>query len=154
ARFYHLQRSAPEAVLAMLSERSLQAGWQVVIRGRDPERLDHLDRRLWLGADETFLPHGLAGGPHDADQPVLLTRDAAMPNGAQCLIAFDMAEVTAAECAGLARLCIVFDGMDEAAVALARDQWRVLTAAGVAAQYWSEEDGRWTMKAESGAPAA
>ncbi|MEM1101745.1 MAG: DNA polymerase III subunit chi, partial [Pseudomonadota bacterium] len=35
------------------------------------------------------------------------------------------------------------------AVARARVQWKALTGAGVAAQYWAQEDGRWTMKAES-----
>jgi DNA polymerase-3 subunit chi len=35
-------------------------------------------------------------------------------------------------------------------VARARDQWRGLTRAGIAAQYWSEESGSWVKKAETG----
>jgi len=31
----------------------------------------------------------------------------------------------------------------------ARAQWRSLTGAGIAAEYWSEESGRWQKKAES-----
>jgi DNA polymerase-3 subunit chi len=31
----------------------------------------------------------------------------------------------------------------------ARRQWKTLTEAGCAAQYWSEESGRWQKKADS-----
>ncbi|MEM7720517.1 MAG: DNA polymerase III subunit chi, partial [Pseudomonadota bacterium] len=33
----------------------------------------------------------------------------------------------------------------------ARTQWRSLTEAGITAQYWAEEAGRWVKKAESSA---
>jgi DNA polymerase-3 subunit chi len=112
--------------------------------------MDWLDDKLWLGPEEGFLPHGRAGGPHDADQPVLLTTDVALPNGAACLMAVDGAGVTADEVQGLERVCILFDGNDPAAVEFARGQWRDLTEAGCAAQYWSQESGSWQKKAESG----
>ncbi|MCF3973124.1 DNA polymerase III subunit chi [Paracoccus salsus] len=146
ALFYHLTRQPAEALLPILIGKSLQAGWRVELRGADPERMDWLDRQLWLG--DGFLPHGLAGGPHDARQPVLLTvagQDLAS-NDPVCLMALDGAEVAAAEVARLERACIVFDGGSGDAVARARDQWRLLTAAGVAAEYWSEEGGRWQRK--------
>lgn len=151
AFFYHLTRQPLEATLPMLLEKSLAAGWRVVVRGTNDDRMRWLDEKLWLGAEEDFLPHGLAGGPHDADQPVLLTTASDLRNAAACLMAVDGADVTAAEAAALTRVCILFDGNDEAAVAHARGQWRALTDAGVAAQYWSEESGRWQKKGERGA---
>jgi DNA polymerase-3 subunit chi len=150
AFFYHLTRSPLEATLPMLLARSLEAGWHVVVRGVDRGRLDWLDQKLWAGPEEDFLPHGLAGGPHDAAQPVLLTTGRERPNGARCLMIIDGAAVDPDECRGLDRLCVLFDGNDPAAVGMARAQWKALTAAGVAAQYWSEEAGRWQKKAESG----
>jgi DNA polymerase III subunit chi len=54
------------------------------------------------------------------------------------------------EVAAMERVCILFDGNDEAAVAQARGQWKALTGAGCAAAYWSEESGRWEKKAETG----
>lgn len=155
ALFYHLTRSTLEDTLAALLPRALERGWRVVLRGTDAARLARLDERLWLQPEEGFLPHGLAGGPHDPDQPVLLTTGPERPNGADCLFAVDGAEVTAAEARELARVCILFDGADPAAVERARGLWRALTAAGIAAQYWSEEDGRWRMRtAHRPAPAA
>jgi DNA polymerase-3 subunit chi len=148
ARFYHLTRSPVEAALPMLIGKSLEAGWRVAVRGLDEARMRWLDEKLWLGAEEGFLPHGLAGGPHDADQPVLLTTAPEAPNSAACLMAIDGAEVTAAEVAALERVCILFDGNDPDALARARAQWKQLTEAGASAQYWSEEEGPWRMKAE------
>lgn len=142
-----------EQTLGMLLGKAQGAGLRVVVRGTDLERMGWLDEKLWLGADEGFLPHGLAGGPHDALQPVLLTTTAEVPNGAACLMCVDGAEVLADEVAQMQRACVLFDGNDPEAVQVARDQWKRLTDAGAAAQYWSEESGRWEMKAESGAVA-
>ena len=149
AYFYHLTRNPLEATLPVLLGKALEAGWRVAVRGTDPDRLDRLDEVLWRG--DGFLPHGRAGGPHDADQPVLLTSDRALPNGATCVMAVDGAEVGEDEVAALDRVCLLFDGHDPAAVEAARGQWRRLTGAGCAAKYWSEESGRWQMKAESAA---
>jgi len=155
ALFYHLTRFTVEDTLARLLPRPLAQGWRVVVRGTDPARLDWLDRRLWLGPEEAFLPHGLAGGPHDALQPVLLTTARDMPNAARCLMAVDGAPVTVDEAARLDRTCILFDGGDPAAVEAARGLWRSLTGAGLAAQYWADATGRWEKRMDRpGGPAA
>ena len=64
ALFYHLTRSAAEQLLPVLIGKSRAAGWRVELRGTDAGRMARLDEALWQG--EGFLPHGLAGGPHDA----------------------------------------------------------------------------------------
>lgn len=149
AYFYHLTRQPLEAVLPDLLEKSLGRGWRVAVRGTDPQRMDWLDQKLWLGPEDGFLPHGLAGGPQDADQPVLLTTGMDVANDPGCLMSIDGAEVAADEVKTLDRVCVLFDGQDDAALQRARDQWRALTGAGCKAQYWSEDSGRWEKKAES-----
>ena len=123
AYFYHLTRRPLEATLPMLVGKALQAGWRVAVRGVDPGRMDWLDQKLWQGPEEGFLPHGLAGGPHDADQPVLLTTAPEMPNAAACLMTVDGAGVEPDEVQRLERVCILFDGNDPDAVQVARGQW-------------------------------
>ncbi len=147
ALFYHITQSATDEVVAQLLPRALQRGWKVELRGPSADRMDWYDQRLWLGPDADFLPHGLAGGPHDALQPVLLT---STPGAAprEALMTIDGAEVAAGEVAPRERVWILFDGRDPMAVERARDQWRTLAAAGTPAQYWSEETGKWEMKAE------
>ncbi|RUS60340.1 DNA polymerase III subunit chi [Pseudorhodobacter sp. E13] len=144
--FYHLTASSTEDTVRSLLTRSMQAGWRVMLRGTDAKRLQRLDGILWDGPEDSFLPHGLEGGPHDADQPVLLGLGG-IANAAQALMAVDGAEVDPEEAKGLERVFILFDGRDEAAVSAARVQWKALTGAGLAAQYWSEESGRWEKKA-------
>lgn len=148
AYFYHLTRGPVEVTLPMLLGKAMGAGWRVAVRGRDPARMDWLDEKLWLGPEEGFLPHGRAGTPHEAHQPVLLTTGTDLTNGATCLMSVDGADVTADEVTSLDRVCVLFDGNDTAALDVARSQWKALTDAGCSAQYWSEESGRWEKKAE------
>ncbi len=139
-----------EVTLRVLLEKSLQAGWRVAVRGRTDAMLDRLDEQLWLRPEDGFLPHGRAGGDHDARQPVLLTAERAS-NDPTCVISVEGADVTPDEVGAMARVMVLFDGHDEAALQTAREQWKSLTGAGVAAKYWSEASGKWEMKAESGA---
>ena len=148
ALFYHVTHSAVEEVVATLLTRALGQGWRVELRGVSPERMDWLDEKLWLGADEGFLPHGRAGGPHDDLQPALLTT-APAPGDFAAVMTLEGAEVSPDEVAARERVWILFDGRDEIAVQGARVQWKALTGAGAKAQYWSEEGGRWEKKAES-----
>lgn len=140
--FYHLTERGEAEVLPPLLVRALRQGWRCVVRGRDRAGLERLDAQLWAG--DGFLPHGLAGGPHDARQPVLLTTG---EETAECLLAIDGAAVTSAEVGAAARACVLFDGNDGAALDRARALWTTLTGAGCAARYWSEEEGRWREKA-------
>ena len=147
--FFHLMQSAPADTLAINAPRALGQGWRVMVRGTDLAALDLLDQALWLkGGDEGFLPHGLAGGPHDADQPVLLGLGAPL-NGAKVLALVDGAQASDAEIAAMEGVWVLFDGNDPGRLQAARAQWKAITSAGHAAQYWSEETGRWEKKAES-----
>jgi DNA polymerase-3 subunit chi len=149
--FYHLTRSAPEDTARPLLHKALSRGWRVMIRSTDDARMKRLDERLWLGPEEEFLPHGLAGGASDAHQPILIGPGAAV-NNPQALMLLDGAGPLDGEIAVMDRTFLLFDGNDEAALNTARGQWKDLTDAGHAAQYWSEETGRWEMKAEKRAP--
>ncbi len=152
AYFYHLTRTPLEVTLPTLLEKSLDAGWRVAIRGSNKDRLSWLDDKLWHYGDGTFLPHGCSGGAFDQYQPILLTEVAEAANDPQCVMIIDEADLSATELSTLERGCILFDGNDEAAVERARGQWRRLTEAGVPAQYWSQESGRWQKKAEAPQP--
>ena len=149
AMFYHLTRRPMEVTLAMLLGKARNAGWRVLVRGTSEARMTWLDDRLWQGDEADFLPHGLAGGPHDKLQPVLLATGSDSPQGFHCVMSIDGAPVAADEINALDRVCVLFDGNDEAALSVARDQWKTLKTSGVQAEYWSEEGGSWEKKAET-----
>lgn len=151
AMFYHLTRRPMEETLMMLLGKAAGAGWRVVVRGTDADRMAALDEKLWQGSDDSFMPHGLAGGPHDARQPVLLSTGTDLPNAAACVMAVDGAHVTPDEVTQLDRVCVLFDGNDPQSLDVARGQWSALKTADVAAEYWSEESGSWQKKAQTAA---
>ena len=145
AVFYHLTRSGLDDLVATLLNRAYGQGWRVMVRCLDKGLLEHLDAKLWLGPEDGFLPHGMQGGSHDAQQPVLLG-SGAIANEAKGLLLLGGAAAGPAEVVGLERVWLVFDGADEAAVAAARRQWTLLTGWGLAAQYWADETGAWVKK--------
>ncbi len=146
-RFYHLTRDSAETALRQLLPRALEAGLRVEVRSPDGAALERLDAALWLGDEAGFLPHGLAGGPHDALQPVLLTRAETAADGTRCVMAVDGAPVAAGEAARLDRVFVIFDGTADGPLAHARGQWAALKAEGAELEYWSQESGRWARKA-------
>lgn len=149
AFFYHLTRTPLEDTLAMLLSKARAVGWRVAVRGTMPDRIQWLDLRLWAG--EGFLPHGVSGGPFDAEQPILLTTELHAANAPDCVISIDGAEIRPQDIPALKRAMVLFDGNDASALEHARGQWKLLTTAGCKAKYWSQASGRWEMQAESSA---
>jgi DNA polymerase-3 subunit chi len=150
AFFYQLNGDSPEAVLPRMLDMALQKGWRIEVRGDGPDRMERLDQVLWGPGDE-FRPHGLAGGPHDADQPILLTAGpVGGPGNAprDCLFALDGAPVSEAEARASQRVCIVFDGADPEVLNTARSQWKALTGSGLAARFYVREEGTWALRQE------
>lgn len=143
--FYHLTTQPLEQTLPKLLGLARKAGWRIAIRATSADRLKWLDDRLWQ--EEGFLPHGMAGGDHDKDQPILLTEGEAR-NAPDCVISIDGAELAPDEIGPLKRAMILFDGNSGDAVAFARTQWKAMTDADVPSKYWSQENGPWEMKAQ------
>ncbi len=152
-KFYHIQTGTLEDAARQLITRALAQGWPVMLRGADRARLEDLDERFWLFPEDGFLPHGLEGGPQDADQPLLLGQGAAV-NGARAVMLLSGVAVDPAEARAMERIWLLFEAGDAAQVTAARAEWRAVTAAGLVAEYWSDETGKWQMKAQSGAGSA
>ncbi|HEY9233465.1 MULTISPECIES: DNA polymerase III subunit chi [Phenylobacterium] len=143
--FYHLERSSLDQVLPELLERTLARGWKAIVRTRLPERIEHLDGWLWSYREDSFLPHAPADEPQAPRQPVLLTTGFDNPNGAEALFLVDGADPGAL--AGYARCMVVFDGRDEAQLAVARSHWKAVRAKGHPASYWRQQDRGWEKQA-------
>jgi DNA polymerase-3 subunit chi len=145
--FYHLQGQKLEGVITPLLETSLERGWRVIVQGASEERIDALDAHLWTYRDDGFMPHGTWREPEAAMQPVLLTVNEGNPNAATVRFLIDGAPVPA-DAADYARIVLLIDGEDEAAVAAARERWGEAKAKGFEATYWQpDENGRWVKKA-------
>jgi DNA polymerase-3 subunit chi len=146
--FYKVERGPIEPCAAPIVEKCLERGWRVLVRASDPARLEALDAALWSFREESFVPHGMAGRDDPARSPVWLTVEpVGNPNRAQALLLLDGAWEEAR--ADFARVQLMFDGSSAEVVALARQRWRAVKAAGEAAQYWGLEaaSGKWRREA-------
>ena len=150
AVFYHLTRSGLDDTVRALLTRAVAQGWQIMVRAPDLPVLTQLDDKLWLGPEDGFLPHGMAGGLHDSDQPVLLG-SGAIGNAAKGLMLLAGADTSAGEVAMLERVWVLFDGGDATAVQAARGMWSRFVGWGLGAQYWSDDSGSWVKKMEKAA---
>ena len=92
------------------------------------------------------MPHGTDREPDAGDQPLLITLSSNNPNGASVRFLVDGADLPP-DASSYERMVILFDGNDPEAVALARDQWRVVKGAGHEATYWQQAGNRWERKA-------
>ena len=142
-RFYHLERRRVDEALPFLLEHALDEGRRVLVRASSDEMVAALNERLWTYDDASFLPHGAAGDGDPMTQPVFLTTELENANAATMLVRLSGAETGDADEA-FDLVVILFDGRDEAALALARGEWRRLKDQGRAISYWRESDeGGW-----------
>jgi len=144
--FYHLEHRSLEGVLPELLERTLERGWRAVVQAGSQARVEVLDSHLWTYSDASFLPHGTARDGEPQRQPIVLTVGEDNPNSADVRFLVDGASLP--DLTGYRRAVFLFDGRDDAAVAVARQQWKAVKAAGLDATYWQQSaQGRWEKKA-------
>lgn len=146
--FYQLTRDPAEELVPVLAEKTLLSGNKLAVIAAEQVLRDNISDQLWTRKPESFLAHDMAGGKHDAFQPILLM--SAAPEKAQ-------------EFANRAKFLIIADGqwrfnllhndyqlerifylfapqqIDEA-----RSSWKSLKDnAGLTRHYWRQEGKRW-----------
>jgi DNA polymerase-3 subunit chi len=147
ALFYHLERASLDSVLPGLLEKSLERGWKAVVRCGSRAMVERLDETLWTYSEESFLPHAADRERAEA-QPIWLTDDDAIPNGADILFLVDNAAAEPVSLSRFTRCVSIFDGRDDAALASARAFWKAVKAEGHDATYWKQSpQGRWEKQA-------
>ena len=140
--FYHLENQPLERVLPTLLTKCLERDWRAVVHCGLQERVDELDTQLWTFADDSFLPHAVANGQGDAEQPIVLVADDENPNKAQVRFLVYGAEIS--NISEYTRVIHLFDGNDDDAVSSARTAWKSASAADHDVTYWQQDDiGRW-----------
>ncbi|HUG45928.1 MAG TPA: DNA polymerase III subunit chi [Sphingomicrobium sp.] len=147
--FYQLGAAPVEQVVASLSEKLLRTGERLLVVLDDEAELARLDRMLWDMGETTFLPHGVAGGPEDSRQPILLSKSPDSANRARNLLIADGHWRDSALAFNRAFYLFDAETLEEA-----RGAWRALAGRDeVERHYFSHEDGRWTEKAADSQPA-
>jgi DNA polymerase-3 subunit chi len=141
--FYQLGGTPPDQVIAAISEKVLGSDGRLLVVADDELMLARLDRQLWDREPTSFLPHGLAGSPEAARQPILLSRSPDAPNLARNMLIADGQWRDSA--LSYDRAFYLFDGPTLEGARLA---WKLLAGReGVERRYWAQEAGKWVQKA-------
>lgn len=141
--FYRLTRDPVERVLPAIAARILDGGDRLLVVAASAMQRQAIDEALWTLQPASFLPHGAAGSPDEAIEPILLAGalDAAPANGARLVALADGA--WREEALGFDRVFLLFDNsrIDDA-----RATWRALGKAdGVELHFWKQDErGRWS----------
>ncbi|WP_260580374.1 DNA polymerase III subunit chi [Sphingopyxis sp. PET50] len=141
--FYRLTRDPVERVLPAIAMRILDNGDRLLIVAGPAMQRQAIDEALWTVQPAGFLPHGAAGSPDEAIEPILIagTLDSSPPNRATHLALADGEWRDAA--LGFDRVFLLFDNsrIDDA-----RATWRGLAARDdVDNRFWKQDDrGRWS----------
>ncbi len=138
--FYHLGRDPLPPVLASIATRVLAGGSRLLVVTGEEAQAEMIDRTLWEGGVDAFLPHGREG----ADQPVLIAPDCEAINSARHIALVD--GVWRDEAIAFER---AFHFFDDQSIDAARAAWRSVKARdGVEPRYWKQdENGRWAQMA-------
>ena len=141
--FYQLGSTPAEQVIASIADKLLAQESRLIVVAEDEGLLARLDRMLWDQGATTFLPHGVAGGPDDARQPILLSISPDAPNLARNMLIADGQWREAA--LAYDRVFYLFDDVTLEGARLA---WKLLAGReGVERRYWAQLEGRWKQQA-------
>ena len=147
--FYHLQKQTLEEVLPKLLEKAYETGKKVKVKVGNEERVEFINSLLWTYNDFSFLPHGSKKDGNAALQPIWLSVEDDNPNGALYLFLVDGAKVGIEELQKYERVFNIFDGNSGETVGQAREFWKEVKGAEIDAQYWQQDNGKWTSMAGS-----
>lgn len=140
--FYQLSETAVEAALPALAAKMREAGAKVLVVSADEAQRARISEALWAPTG-TFLAHGLAGGPDDARQPILLSGSLEAANEARFLALADGQWRAGAE--AFERVFLLFDN---STIDDARATWRSLDGrADTVRNYWRQEGRGWVQAA-------
>lgn len=147
-RFYHLQKETLEDALPKILVKAHSAGHKAVVRLRDSQEVERINKHLWTFRQRSFLPHGSKADGHAEDQPIWLTDGTDRPNDADVLVLTQSSAVDQVEDYKLC--CDLFDGNDENAVKDARQRWKNFKEKDFKLTYWQQDDsGKWEEKASA-----
>jgi len=137
--FYQMSRDPAPAVAAMLAKKTRAAGGRMLVVAAESTQREAISEALWDSAPEDFLANGMAGGEHDARQPILLSSVVVNANDADFLLLADGEWRDPGT--GFSRVMLLFDS---ATIDGARGTWRELGQADVVERrYWKQQGGRW-----------
>ena len=145
--FYHLQKNTLDEALPKLLAKAYETGEFIKLKVGSALRVDFLNTLLWTFDEEAFLPHGAKKDGFCDMQPIYISSDDDVPNGATLLFLADGADIEAQNAQNFKRIFVVFDGHNENELSKARRMWKNFAFNEAEKHYWQQTDvGKWEEK--------
>ena len=144
--FYHLKSDDIATPLAMLSDKVVASGQQMLILAREVH-FDAISTALWTQKPESFLAHNLDDGDGAEHAPVWVSTRPDQNQIAAELIALTSGMVPP-DLGKFKRVFNLFDGSDEQAVHIARQCWKDWSAREdlQCCYFAQDENGNWSQR--------
>ncbi|RVU04407.1 DNA polymerase III subunit chi [Novosphingobium umbonatum] len=138
--FYLLEQGGPERALAPLAGKVLAVGGRLLVVAEEAAERQRLSQALWQASGTSFLANDVAGGAHDARQPILISDRIEPANQARFLALAD-GIWREPDAGAFDRVLLVFGQTGREA---ARETWRLLKSReGWECRFFRQEQGRW-----------
>lgn len=142
--FYHLQINTLDEALPLLVSKAYQTRKHIKIKVGNEVRVGFLSTLLWTYDEESFLPHGTKKDENPDCQPIYLSSEDDLPNGAKILFVVDGADISSDLVEKYERVLYIFDGSSENELIKARNVWKLFQQNGIERHYWKQNSlGKW-----------
>ena len=144
--FYHLEKIPLQKALPAILQKAYEADTRVLIKTDLAEQADELNTLLWTFEADSFLPHGVEKDGFADKQPIFIThKDHLNPNQARLCICLNNVPIPFTE--DFERVLYFFNGLNQASLDAAREQWRKVSELNIERFYWKQnESGKWENK--------
>lgn len=142
--FYHLQDETIIEILPSLLRRTLSDNKKGAIWFSHEETLKKTSQALWKSPYPNWLPHGDKHIACPNLQPIWLSTEKDRPNQAEFLFLIENSTCDTPN--DFKRIFYLFDGNDDNARKLAREQWIKAKEIAQPLTYWKKENNKWVYR--------
>jgi DNA polymerase III subunit chi len=139
--FYQILSETKEKSLCQLLAKVYNSGSKALVKFKDSDYLEQINRTLWSFSQKEFIPHGSHADPLSERQPIYLTTGDENPNNANLIVQVGQGEV---EIKNFERALLVFDGSNNEELAFARQKYKFYKDQNYTLEYWQQSaSGAW-----------
>jgi DNA polymerase-3 subunit chi len=139
--FYQIFSETKEKALCQLLAKIYNAGLRAIVRFKDTETQEQINKTLWSFSQKEFVPHAASNDPMPERQPIYLTTNVENPNNSTVIVQVGQGEVPLEK---FERALFVFDGTDKEELNFAREKYKYFKGQNLTLEYWQQSSsGAW-----------
>jgi DNA polymerase-3 subunit chi len=139
--FYQILSETKDKALCQLLAKIYSAGLRAIVRFKDTETQENINKTLWSYSQKEFIPHGSENDPMAERQPIFLTTELKNPNNSTVIVQVGHGELPVEQ---FDRALFVFDGSNPDELKFAREKYKFYKSQNLILEYWQQgASGAW-----------